>query len=131
HPDPELVLREDPARMPIHRAVRYVLRIRTNVELIISSALGYFFLAGLQTFAVVFVRAHYNTSQTTATAVLGLLVIGALIGTLVSGPLTDWLLRRGVLSARIWVPAVAYMAAAMLLGIGIVSTSLTPAIWFD
>jgi MFS family permease len=128
--DPELVLREDAARMPLHRVVPYVLRIRTNVELIISSALGYFFLAGLQTFAVVFIRAHYHTSQTTATGVLGLLVIGALVGTLISGPLTDWLLRQGVLSARIWVPAVAYMAAAVLLAIGIVNTSLTPAIWF-
>jgi MFS family permease len=129
-PDPELVLREDPARMPLHRAVPYVLRIRTNVELIISSALGYFFLAGLQTFAVVFIRAHYGTSQATATGMLGLLVIGALVGTLISGPLTDWLLRQGLLSARIWVPAVGYMAAAVLLAIGIVNTSVTPAIWF-
>jgi MFS family permease len=129
-PDPDLVLREDPARMPLGRAVRYVLRIRTNVELIISSALGYFFLAGLQTFAVLFIRAHYNVSQTTATGVLGLLVLGALLGTLIAGPLTDWLLRIGVISARIVVPAIAYMAAAVLLVIGIVNTSLTPAIWF-
>lgn len=130
-PDPDLVLAEDPARMPLHRAVRYVLRIRTNVELITSSALGYFFLAGLQTFAIVFVRGHYDISQTTASAVLGLLVIGAVIGTLISAPLTDWLLRQGLLSARIWVPAVAYIVAAGLFLIGILNTSLTPAIWFD
>jgi MFS family permease len=129
-PDPDLVLREDAARMPLQRAVRYVLRVRTNVELIISSALGYFFLAGLGTFAVVFIRGHYGTSQATATGILGLLVIGALVGTLVSAPLTDWLLRRGLISARIWVPAMAYLSAAVLLAIGIVNTSLTPAIWF-
>jgi MFS family permease len=105
-PDPELVLHEDAARMSLRRAVPYVLRVRTNVELIISSALGYFFLAGLQTFAVVFIRGHYHTGQTTATAILGLIVVGALIGTLVSGPITDWLLRQGLLSARIWVPAI-------------------------
>jgi len=129
-PDPELVLTEDAAGMPLRRAVPYVLRVRTNVELIISSALGYFFLAGLQTFAVVFIRAHYGASQTTATGVLGLLVLGALVGTLVSGPLTDWLLRRGLISARIWVPAISYMVAAVLLVFGIINTSLTPAIWF-
>ena len=129
-PDPELVLTEDPARMPLRQAVRYVLRVQTNVILIVSSALGYFFLAGLSTFAVVFVRGHYHTSQTTATAVLGLIVIGALIGTLASGPITDWLLRHGVINARIWVPSVSYMVAAVLILIGIINTSLTPAIWF-
>lgn len=129
-PDPELVLTSDPARMPLPDAVRYVLQVPTNRVLIISSALGYFFLAGLSTFAVIFVRAHYHVSQTTATAVLGLIVIGALIGTLASGPLTDWLLRQGVLNARIWVPAISYMVATVLLAIGILNTSLTPAIWF-
>ena len=129
-PDPELVLHEDAARMSLRRAVPYVLRVRTNVELIISSALGYFFLAGLQTFAVVFIRGHYHTGQTTATAILGLIVVGALIGTLVSGPITDWLLRQGLLSARIWVPAISYIVAAVLILIGVVNTSLTPALWF-
>jgi MFS family permease len=128
--DPELVLTEDPARMPLPQAVRYVLRVQTNRILIVSSALGYFFLAGLSTFAVVFVRGHYHVSQTTATGVLGLIVIGALIGTLASGPLTDWLLRQGVLNARIWVPAVSYMVATVLLAIGILNNSLMPAIWF-
>jgi MFS family permease len=117
--------------MPLRRVVPYVLRIPTNVVLIVASSLGYFFLAGLSTFAIVFVRAHYGASQTTATGVLGLLVIGALIGTLVSGPLTDFMLRHGVLNARIWVPALSYIAAAILLFIGIVNSSLTPAIWFD
>jgi MFS family permease len=129
-PDPALVLEEDATRMPLREAVRYVLRVKTNVVLIVSSALGYFFLAGLSTFAVVFVRGHYHASQTTATGVLGLIVIGALVGTLASGPTTDWLLRHGVLNARIWVPAVGYMVATVLLGIGILNTSLTPAIWF-
>jgi MFS family permease len=129
-PDPDLILTSDPARMPLGQAVRYVLRVRTNVVLIISSALGYFFLAGLSTFAVVFVRGHYHTSQTTATAVLGLIVIGALIGTLASGQVTDWLLRRGVINARVWVPSVSYMVAAVLILIGVLNNRLTPAIWF-
>src|SRR3954453_8445549 len=129
-PDPDLILDEDPDKMTLKGAVRYVLRIPTNVTLIISSSLGYFFLAGLSTFAVVFVRGHYHVSQTTATGVLGLIVVGALIGTLASGPVTDWLLRHGVINARIWVPSVSYIVAAVLIFIGIINTSLTPAIWF-
>ncbi len=129
-PEPALLLTGDPARMSLREAVPYILRVQTNRILIVSSALGYFFLAGLSTFAVVFVRGHYHTSQTTATGVLGLIIVGALVGTLASGPLTDWLLRQGVLNARIWVPAVSYMVATVLLAIGILNTSLTPAIWF-
>ena len=104
-PDPRLVLQRDPNDMPITSAVRYILSIPTNALLIIGSALGYFFFAGLQTFAVVFVRGHYHASQATATLVLGLLVLGALLGTLVSGPLTDALVRRGRLEARVLVPS--------------------------
>jgi len=130
-PDPRLVLTEDPTEMPLKRAVRYVMSIPSNVTMIIASALGYFFFAGLQTFAVVFVIGHYHVGEGTATLVLALLVAGALAGVLISGRLTDLLLRRGVLNARVWVPAVCYIAAALVLIPGLVASKLTPAIWFD
>jgi MFS family permease len=130
-PNPKLVLRSDPNRMALRDAVYYVLRIPTNMLLIISSSLGYFFFAGLQTFAVVFVRGHYHASQATATLVLGLLVLGALIGTLLSGPITDAFVRRGKLEARVWVPAVCYLGAAGLLIPGLLGRHLMPSIWFD
>ncbi len=130
-PDPALVLETDPNAMTLGAAVRYILRIPTNVMLIIGSSLGYFFFAGLQTFAVVFVRGHYHASQATATLVLGLLVLAALAGTLVSGHVTDALVRRSRLEARIWVPAICYLGAAALLIPGLLSSHLTPAIWFD
>ncbi len=40
------------------------------------------------------------------------LVAGALVGTLVSGRLTDYMLTRGFLNARVSVPAVCYFGAA-------------------
>ena len=110
-PDPERVLDRDPEAMRLGDAVRYMLRIPTNTLLIISSALGYYFFAGLQTFAIVFVRGHYHASQATATLVLGLLVLGSLLGTLISGPLTDLLVHRGRLEARVSVPAICYLGA--------------------
>jgi MFS family permease len=130
-PDPALVLDTDPGAMRLAQAVRYILRIPTNTLLIISSSLGYFFFAGLQTFAVVFVRGHFHASQATATLVLGLLVLGALIGTLASGPITDLLARRGWIEARTWVPALCYLGAGALLIPGLLGSRLSSAIWFD
>jgi MFS family permease len=129
-PDPALVLDRDPDTMSLREAFRYVLRIPTNVLLIISSSLGYFFFAGLQTFALVFLRGHFHTSEGTATLVLGLLVLGSLIGTLVSGPVTDLLARHGQFEARVWVPAICDLAAAAVLVPGLLASHLSSAIWF-
>ncbi len=130
-PDPDLVLEEDPRQLGLVPAVRYILSIPTNVLMIISSSLGYFYFSGLSTFALLFVRGHYGASQATAELVLALLVGGALVGTLVSGRVTDALLRRGVLEVRVWVPALCYLGATALLIPGVLGSHLTPAIWFD
>ncbi len=129
-PNPELVLDRDPAAMRLVDAVRYVLRVPTNILLIVSSSLGYFFFAGLQTFALVFLRGHYGTSEATATLVLGLLVVGSLIGTLASGPISDLLARHGYFEARVIVPAVTNLAAAALLVPGLLSGHLSSGLWF-
>ena len=130
-PNPKLVLDTDPQAMSQGEAVRFILRIPTNVMLIVGSSLGYFFFAGLQTFAVVFVRGHYHASQATATLVLGLLVLGALLGTLISGPVTDAFVRHSRLEARVWVPGGCYLGAAALLIPGLLSSHLGSGIWFD
>jgi MFS family permease len=130
-PDPDRVLHEDPQAMGLAAATRFILSVPTNVYMIISSSLGYFYFAGLSTFALLFVRGHYHASQATAELVLGLLVAGAMVGTLASGRLTDLMVHRGFLEARVWVPAVCYIGAAVLLIPGIASSHLTPAVWFD
>jgi MFS family permease len=130
-PDPKLVLHEDPQAMSLVDAVKYILKIPTNVLMIISSSLGYFYFAGLSTFALLFVKGHYHASQAEAELVLGLLVIGSLIGTLASGRITDAMLDRGFVEVRVWVPALCYIGAAILLIPGLVATKLTPAVWFD
>jgi MFS family permease len=129
--NPQLVLTQDPRKMGLVAAVTYILSIPTNLLLIISSALGYFFFSGLSTFALLFVRGHYHASQATAEVVLALLVAGAMIGTLASGRLTDELVRRGHIEVRVLAPALCYLGAAALLIPGFVSSHLTPALWFD
>jgi MFS family permease len=130
-PDPRLVLHEDPSQMPLVRSVRYIFSIPSNVRMIIGSSLGYFYFAGLQTFALLFVKGHYHSSQATSELVLALLVVGAVIGTLVGGRVPDMLLRHGDLGARVWFPGVCYIGAALCLIPGFLGAGLTPAVWFD
>ncbi len=80
---------------------------------------------------MLFIRGHYGVGQLTSELVLALLVGGAMVGTVVSGRVTDLLLRRGMLEARVWVPALCYLGAAGLLVPGFVIHTLTPALWFD
>jgi predicted MFS family arabinose efflux permease len=113
-PDRRVVLEGDPAALSLREAVRYVLLTRTNVILIIVSATGYFFLGGVQTFGVVFVRRQYDLGQSAATSLLADLGIAALIGAIAGGRTADRLLDRGRLNARIVVPAATFAGAALL-----------------
>jgi MFS family permease len=113
-PDPELVLTTDPRRMGLLAATRYVLSIRTNIVLIVSSACGYYFLAGVQTFGVEFVTKQYGINQVLGTLVLLVVGGGAVVGVLGGGALGDFLLRRNYLNGRITVSAVSATIAAIL-----------------
>ncbi|HET6868191.1 MAG TPA: MFS transporter [Solirubrobacteraceae bacterium] len=111
----ERVLHCDPGELTLLQATRYVLRIPTNCWLIATAAVGYFFFAGMRTFALVFVRGHLDLGQSTATIVLFLAGTGALAGVLVSGRLADKLIQRGRVDARVLVGAVSYLAASACL----------------
>jgi MFS family permease len=114
-PDPELVVDPGEARrMNLVRATGYVLRVRTNLVLIAASACGYYFLAGLQTFGLEFSRDQYGIDQALASSLLLVIGIGSLAGVLTGGALGDYLLKRGLLNARIWTPAVAAALTTVL-----------------
>jgi MFS family permease len=129
-PDPRLILHEDPRKMDPRRALRYIFAIPSNVQIIVGSSLGYFYFAGLQTFALLFFKGHYHASQATAELVLAVLVLGAVIGTVAGGHLSDIMLEHGNLTARVWFPGVCYLGAAVLLIPGVVGHNLNTALWF-
>jgi MFS family permease len=106
------IMRRDPAQLSLRQAAAYVLRVRTNVVLIIVSATGYLFLGGVEVFGVIFMRRQYGLSQTAATTMLTLLGVGALAGVQVGGRVADRLLARGRLDARVLVAALAFGVAA-------------------
>jgi MFS family permease len=113
-PHEELVLTESPRRLGLWASTRYILRIRTNVVLIIASAFGYYFLAGVQTFGVEFTTHQYGIDQALANLLLLVVGIGAITGVLAGGTIGDLLLRHGYLNGRILVSAVSAAGAAVL-----------------
>jgi predicted MFS family arabinose efflux permease len=113
-PHPELVLTRDPRRLGLLAATRYVLSIRTNVVLILASSLGYYFLAGVQTFGVEFTTHQYGINQALANLLLLVVGAGAIAGVLAGGMIGDALLRRRYLDGRILVSTFAAAAAVLL-----------------
>jgi MFS family permease len=127
-PDPELVRLAARRRMTFGMAVRYVLRVRTNIALIASGACGYYFLAGIQTFGVEFVRGQYGVGQVLANFLLLIIGAGAVIGVLAGGPLGDALLHRGRLDGRVLVAAIAATATVLLFIPALVTRSAVTAL---
>ncbi len=121
--DEGTVVVADPATMSLWQVVRYVLRVRTNLYVIVASSLGYLFLAGIRTFAVLFARGHFDVGQATATLLLGLVGIGSLLGLLTAGRLADRWIERGRIDARIVVAGVAFILSAALFVPALLSTS--------
>jgi MFS family permease len=123
-PVSSLVLRSDPESMSLWRATSYVLRIRTNLVLIIASALGYFYFTGVSTFGLVFFEGRYHVAHGAATLLLMLLGVGGLIGVMAGGRLADRWLERGNVNSRIIVGAVSFALAAVLFLPGLLADSV-------
>lgn len=114
-PYAEQVLTEDPAGKSLWWAVKYILRVRTNVVIIVASSLAYFYLSGFRPFAVIFAEGHFGISKSATSALILVIGIGALVGVFVGGRLTDRLLNRGILTARVIVPAAVLLSAPFLI----------------
>jgi predicted MFS family arabinose efflux permease len=113
-PDPDKVVGPEIRSMGIVDAARVVLSIRTNVILIVASACGYFYLSGIETFAVEYVKEQYGVAQAVANLLLFVLGAGAVLGTMAAGNLSDRLLKRGFLNARVVVPGIAAILSSFL-----------------
>jgi len=113
--DPDIVIGGDPSEMGLWDAVRWVFRVRTNLLLIISSCLGYFFFSGLKTFAVLFARGRYGIGESTASLLAVVVGAAGVAGIVAGGQVADRRLERGHLCSRLTVGAVGYLGAAVIL----------------
>jgi MFS family permease len=125
HPEPALVLHADPEKMSVWRATAYVLRVRTNLVLIVASSLGYFYFTGISTFGLVFFEGRFHIAHGEATLLVMLLGLGGLVGVIAGGRLADRWLEDGHVNARIIVGAVSFALAALLFLPGLLIGTLT------
>ncbi|MEV0804872.1 MFS transporter [Micromonospora sp. NPDC050200] len=123
-PARDRVLIDDPNQWSLSRATTYLLSIPTNRLLIVASAMGYFFFAGMRTFVVVFVVSHFGIPQTALGGLVPVVGLAALVGAVLAGRLTDRALGQGHTGVRILVPAAGYVAAALFFVPGVWLTSL-------
>jgi MFS family permease len=116
------VLHHDPEAMSLWGAACYILRIPTNVVLIIASALGYFYFTGVTTFGLVYFEERYNVAHGTATLLMALLGAGGLVGVIVGGRMANSRLRQGDVNSWIVMGALSFALAAVLFLPGPLST---------
>jgi MFS family permease len=93
-PSERALLRQDPEQMSLWESIRYTVRVRTDIILLIARAIGDYFLAAVGTFGVVFATGQFGLSQQAADLATLLVGLGALAGFLVIGQLGDAGLRR-------------------------------------
>jgi predicted MFS family arabinose efflux permease len=126
-PDPQLT-GVIPEQMGFLAAARYIFRVKTNVILIVSGACAYFFLAGIQTFGVEFVKAQYGLNTLLASPLMIVIGVGSVAGVLAGGGLGDLLLRKRYLNGRIMVSALSAALAAVLFVPAVLTRGLVTAI---
>jgi MFS family permease len=114
-PSQRAMVREPPVEMSLWEAGKYVLRVRTDVIVLVARSVGDFFFQAVATFAVVFATSWYSLTNRQADVVFLAIGLGALAGVLVLGRLGDHLLRREWLNSRIWISALAYLLAPFAL----------------
>lgn len=127
-PNENLVLHADPAGRSTWWALRYVLRVRTNVLLIIASALGYFYFAGLRTFVILFATAHYGLAESVVSVLILVIGVGALAGVYLGGRVSDRQVERGRLNARVLIPAGCLLAVVAVFVPTVLTTSIALAL---
>lgn len=101
------------------RVLFYLLRLPTYGLLIAASALAYYFFAGVRTFSMIYFPQHYGLHRTTVSFLVIIMGLCALAGVVAGGRISERLLRRGQITARIIVPACGLFISIPFLGVGI------------
>jgi MFS family permease len=115
--------KEDPEHSDVtfREALLYVVRVRTNLYVMLAGALGIAFFAVLRTFAVLYVTRIFGVPPQASTPLVPIVGIAALGGMFGGGRVADRLMERGSKAGRVWVAVVGYAVAAVAL-LGAVAT---------
>jgi predicted MFS family arabinose efflux permease len=112
--------RED-SDVSLRAALSNVIRVRTNLYVMLAGALGIAFFAVLRTFAILYVLRTFGVRPQASTPLVPIVGVAALSGMFAGGRLADRLMERGSKAGRVWVAVVGYVVAAIAL-LGAVAT---------
>ncbi|MBN2679392.1 MFS transporter [Acidithiobacillus montserratensis] len=103
------ILAEDPTQWHWLRAARTILSIPSNVILITASSAGYFYFTGLLAFGILYLTQRFHINTMAASTLFVGAGLGGIGGVVASGWIADFLLRRGLITARVWVTGIAFL----------------------
>ena len=103
------ILREDPTYWPWLKSARTILSIPSNVIFISASSAGYFYFTGLMAFGVLYLTQRFDLNTMSASLIFVGIGLGGVGGVIASGWLADYLLRRGMITARVWVTGISFL----------------------
>ncbi|PKY09963.1 MFS transporter [Acidithiobacillus marinus] len=103
------ILPEDPTRWHWFRAARTILGIPSNLILITASSAGYFYFTGLLAFGILYLTQRFHINTMAASTLFVGAGLGGIGGVVASGWIADFLLRKGLITARIWVTGIAFL----------------------
>jgi MFS family permease len=129
-----LTVRELPDPVPhrhpgpsLRSVLRVLVKIRTNVLVLLSDSVGNFFYAGVASFAVLYITEQYGLSNSLVDALAPVVALGVIAGILIGGRLGDRLTRTAGGSRRLMVAAVCQLAATAVFAGALLSPSIGPA----
>lgn len=114
-PAPDRVGTLDYARASLGQVLGELWRIRSMWLAVVALTFSNFLLAGLQFWGVEFFKREHDLSAGQAGIFTGLFGLGAAVGVIAGGFVSDRFLRRGVVNARIFVVSASSILASVTL----------------
>ena len=107
--------------------VREVSRLRSWRMVVIGIAVTGVAGGGLGTWGITYFKRTFHLSSVSVGALVPIIGAGAFLGVLAGGYLTDWMLRRGVVRARVIITGIGFGGAGILYCLAFSTTQLVPA----
>ncbi len=104
--------------------VRAVGRLRSWRMVVIGMTVTGVASGGLGTWGLTYFKRTFDLSSVKAGALIPVIGVGGFLGVLAGGFLTDWMLRRGMLRARVLITGVGFAGAGLLYFLAFTTTRL-------
>lgn len=105
--------------------MRELMKIKSMWFGLMSLTISGFLLGGLSVWGIDFFKDQFNQSATKAGAYAAAIGAGAALGLILGGEIADWLLRRGVENARVYVSAISSILATVFMFPAYFTTNLS------